>query len=61
MKCIVKLVRQRNVPGSMEIEGMAGFEEGVTRDREAKIAVEDVPNTDAMTQLYLLFLFLTLG
>ena len=36
----------------MEIEGIASFEETETRDREARIAVEDVPSTEAMTQLY---------
>lgn len=35
----------------METEGTASLEEAETRDREAKIAVEDVPSTEAMPQL----------
>ena len=45
---------------------MASFEEEETRDREAKIAVEDVPSTEAMPQVtlfsssFFLFVVLTL-
>ena len=39
-----------NVPGLKEKEEMEDFKVGEDREREAKIAVEEVPSTDAMVK-----------